>query len=152
MAAPKDSICQGGYSSILSGGDLGWLDGVKNVSQTCGADASGRAVLRKKLRRDQVLAFFGKLASCLVATQACGGAYSFSRKIGKLGNDLRFILPAYVMRQENDAAQAEAVCKAPMRPTVRFVPARVPWSGDGFRGRLGEFGKIVPQRGIALER
>ena len=69
---------------ITVGLDLG-----KNVFQVHGADGSGRAVLRKKLRRDQVLSFFGRLPHCVVAMEACGGAHFWSREIGKLGHEVK---------------------------------------------------------------
>jgi transposase len=80
------------------------LDLAKNVFiafgassiQAHGADASGRAVLRKKLRRDQVLGFFSQLPPCVVAMEACGGAHIWGREIGKLGHEVRLIPPAYV--------------------------------------------------------
>ena len=72
------------------------LDLAKNVFQAHGADASGRAVLRKKLRRDQVLAFFSQLPRCLVAMEACGGAHFWGRELAHLGHDVRLIPPAYV--------------------------------------------------------
>jgi transposase len=104
------------------------LDLAKNVFQVHGADASGRAVLRKKLRRDQVLAFFGQLPPCVVAMKACGGAHFWDREIGKLGHEVRRIPPAYVKpfvkRQKYDAADAEAICEAALRPTMRFVPVK----------------------------
>ncbi|PTR07649.1 hypothetical protein C8J28_1392 [Cereibacter azotoformans] len=72
------------------------LDLAKNVFQAHGADASGRTALRKKLRRDQVLDFFGRLAPCMVAMEACGGAHFWGREIGKPGHEVRLIPPFYV--------------------------------------------------------
>jgi transposase len=104
------------------------LDLAKNVFQEHGADGAGRAVLRKKIRRAQVLKFFSRLPSCGVAMKACGGAHFLGREIGKLGHDVRLIPPAYVKpfvkRQKNDMADAEAICEAAMRPTMRFVPVK----------------------------
>ena len=72
------------------------LDLAKNVFQVHGADAAGGAVLRKKLRRTQVLGFFEALPPCVVAMEACGGAHYWGREIGKLGHEVRLIPPAYV--------------------------------------------------------
>ena len=88
------------------------LDLAKTVVQAHGADASGRAVLRRKLRRDQVLAFFAQLPRCMVAMEARGGAHVWGREIGRLGHEVRLIPPAYVRpfvkRQKSDMADAEA--------------------------------------------
>ncbi len=72
------------------------LDLAKNVFQVHGTDGAGRAVLRKKIRRGQVLEFFSQLPSCVVAMEACGGAHFWGREIGKLGHEVRLIPPAYV--------------------------------------------------------
>ena len=101
------------------------LDLAKNVFQVHGADGSGRAVLRKKLRRAQVLEFFAQLTSCVVAMEACGGAHYWGREIGRLGHEVRLIPPAYVKpfvkRQKNDAADYAVARRARQR-----VPRAVP--------------------------
>lgn len=104
------------------------LDLAKSVFQVHGADGAGRAVLRKKLRRTQVLEFFAQLQPCVVAMEACGGAHFWAREIGELGHELRLIPPAYVKpfvkRQKNDMADAEAICEAAVRPSMRFVAVK----------------------------
>lgn len=104
------------------------LDLAKSVFQVHGADASGAVVLRKTLRRERVLAFFGSLPPCLVAMEACAGAHYWGREIGALGHETRLIAPAYVKpyvkRQKTDAADAEAICEAARRPGMRFVAVK----------------------------
>ena len=101
------------------------IDLAKSVFQVHGADASGTVVFRKKLRRDQVLAFFSTLPPCVVAMEACASAHYWAREIATTGHDTRLIPPAYVKpfvkRQKNDMADAEAICEAAQRPTMRFV-------------------------------
>jgi transposase len=97
----------------------------KNVFQVHGADASGAVLFRKKLRRHQVLAFFSSQPPCTVAMEACSSSHHWAREIRRLGHEVRLIPPAYVKpfvkRQKNDAADAEAICEAAQRPTMRFV-------------------------------
>ena len=104
------------------------LDLAKNVFHAHGADAAGAPVFRKKLRRDQVLAFLGAQPPCRVAMEACPGAHHWGRAIAKLGHEVKLIAPAYVKpfvkRQKNDAADAEAICEAVRRPTMRFVTVK----------------------------
>jgi transposase len=104
------------------------LDLAKEVFQVHGADAAGRCVLRKQLKRREVLRFFATLAPCTVAMEACGTAHYWAREIKKLGHKVLLIPPAYVKpyvkRSKNDAIDAEAICEAASRPTMRFVPMK----------------------------
>jgi transposase len=101
------------------------VDLAKSVFQVHGADASGAVLFRKKLRRHQLLTFFAAQPPRTVAMEACGSAHHWAREIGRLGHMVRLIPPAYVKpyvkRQKNDAADAEAICEAAQRPTMRFV-------------------------------
>ena len=101
------------------------LDLAKAVFHVHGVDASGRKVVAKSLRRRQVIPFFKKLSPCLVGIEACATSHYWARELGALGHEVR-IMPAnyvkpYVKRNKNDAADAEAICEAVTRPTMRFV-------------------------------
>ena len=101
------------------------LDIAKNVFQVHGVGANGQVIVRRQLRRTQVLEFFGKLSPCLVGLEACSGAHDWARQLMKLGHEVRLMPPQYVKpyvkRHKNDAADAEAICEAVTRPTMRFV-------------------------------
>jgi transposase len=106
------------------------LDLAKSVFQVHGIDADGEVVAAKRLRRGQVLGFFEKLPPCLVGMEACATAHYWAREITARGHEVR-IMPAhyvkpYVKRGKNDAADAEAICEAVTRPTMRFVPIKTP--------------------------
>jgi len=104
------------------------LDLAKNVFQVHGLDQEGRAVLRKKVRRGQVLKFFGTLPSCLVGMEACGSAHHWARELKAQGHEVRLIPPQYVRpflkTNKHDAADAEAIAEALVRPTMRFAPIK----------------------------
>ncbi|TFV65489.1 IS110 family transposase, partial [Bradyrhizobium frederickii] len=104
------------------------LDLAKHVFQAHGADASGGVVFRKQLRRDKVLGFFAQQPACLVAMEACASSHYWARELGKLGHTVRLIPPSYVKpfvkRQKNDMADAEAICEAAQRPTMRFAAVK----------------------------
>ena len=145
------------------------LDLAKSVFQVHGVDAGGQVVLRKKLRRAEVVKFFGTLPRCLVGMEACATAHHWARELSALGHEARLMPPTYVKpyvrRQKNDAADAEAICEAVRRPTMRFVPAKSAERQsvlvlhrtrellvrqrtmliNAIRGHCAEFGIIAPQ-------
>ena len=104
------------------------LDIAKNVFQAHGIDVAEKVVVRKQLRRSQVLEFFKALPPCLVGMEACATAHYWARELTKLGHQVRLMpakdVKAYVKRNKNDAADAEAICEAVRRPTMRFVPVK----------------------------
>src|SRR3954464_5156365 len=145
------------------------LDIAKRVFQAHGADASGRVVFRKRLVRPKLLEFFAAQPPCTVAMEACAGAHHWARELGKLGHTVRLIPPAYVKpfvkRQKNDMADAEAICEAAQRPSMRFVPVKTEEQQangvvfrardllvrqrtqgiNALRGHLSEYGYVFPQ-------
>jgi transposase len=106
------------------------LDIAKSVFQVHGVDAAGTVMVRKCLQRARVLQFSDKLAPCLVGIEACATSHHWARELRKLGHDVRLMPPSYVKpyvkRQKNDAADAEAICEAVGRPTMRFVDVKTP--------------------------
>jgi len=104
------------------------LDIAKNVFQVHGIDGDEKVVVRKQLRRSQVMGFFRELAPCLVGLEACATAHYWARELAKLGHEVRLMpakdVKAYVKRNKNDAADAAAICEAVRRPTMRFVPVK----------------------------
>lgn len=145
------------------------IDLAKNVFQIHGADSRGKAVLRKRLRRDQFAAFFGNLPPCLVGMEACGGAHHWARRLETFGHTVKLMAPQfvkpYVKGNKTDMADAEAICEAVLRPSMRFVSIKnieqqsvlaLHRVRQGFvkartaqanqiRGLLAEFGLVVPQ-------
>src|SRR5437870_2832242 len=101
------------------------IDLAKQVFQVHGADIHGKAVLKKRLSRAAVLPFMANLPPCRVGLEACAGAHYWSRQFRTCGHDVRLMSPhfvkPYVKSQKNDSTDAEAICEAVSRPTMRFV-------------------------------
>src|ERR1700737_1501625 len=106
------------------------LDIAKNVFQVHGIDAAEKVVVRKQLRRGQMMKFFAALPPCLIGIEACATAHHWARELMKLGHEVRLMpakdVKAYVKRNKNDAAGAAAICEAVRRPTMRFVRIKSP--------------------------
>jgi transposase len=104
------------------------MDTSKSVFQLHGVNAGEQPVLRRKLRRKDVVEFFKGLAPTVIGIEACGGAHHWARVLGERGHTVKLIAPQlvkpYVKRGKNDAADAEALCEAMSRPTMRFVPVK----------------------------
>jgi transposase len=145
------------------------IDLAKSVFQVHGVSAAGATIVKKKLRRSEVKTFFEALPPCLVGMEACATSHFWARELTALGHDVKLMPPSYVKaylkRGKNDAADAEAICEAVTRPTMRFVPIK---SADcqsvlvlhrtrdllvrqrtmlinAMRGHLAEFGVITGQ-------
>src|SRR5215468_2481308 len=150
------------------------LDIAKTVFQVHGVDATGQIAVRRRLARGRVLAFFEKLAPCLVGVEACSSSHYWARELIMRGHEVR-LMPAqyvkpYVKRGKNDVADAEAICEAVTRPSMRFVPVKTPEQqsvmmlhrvrlmlnrqrtqlSNAIRAHLSEFGIVAPigRRGI----
>ena len=145
------------------------LDLAKHIFKVHGVDAAGKVIIRKKLRRSELVEFFKKLPACLVGMEACGTAHFWGRELASLGHDVRLMPPAYVKpyvkRGKNDEVDAEAICEAVTRPTMRFVPIKSAEQQsilmlhrtrdlfvrqrtmlvNSLRGQLAEFGLVAPQ-------
>lgn len=104
------------------------MDTSKHVFQLHGVNSAEQVVLRKKLRRKEMVAFFEKCGPTVIAIEACGASHHWARLLTGLGHEVKLIAPQlvkpYVKRGKNDAADAEALCEAMSRPTMRFVPVK----------------------------
>jgi transposase len=145
------------------------------VFQVHGVDQHGKVVLRKRLSRGQVLAFFANLPRCVIGLEACGGAHFWARELTKLGHEVRLMPPQYVRpyvkTNKHDAADADACCEAVQRPGMRFVPvkneqqqsllmlhrirdrliAERTGTINAIRGHMAEFGMVAAQRDAGLK-
>jgi len=101
------------------------IDLAKSVFQIHGVDQTGRVLVRRQLRRSQLLAFFEKRPRCLIGMEACAGSHDWGRRLQEMGHDVRLMTPSYVKpyvkRGKTDAADAAAICEAVTRPSMRFV-------------------------------
>ena len=145
------------------------LDLAKNIFQVHGITANGTVAFNKSLRRAQLLQFFGTLEPCLIGMEACGSGHHWARQFQKLGHEVRLMpamyVKAYVKRGKSDAIDAEAICEAVARPTMRFVAIKTEEQqavlflhrardlvvrqrtqlSNMLRGLLGEFGIVIAQ-------
>src|SRR5271166_678162 len=152
------------------------IDLAKNVFQVHGVDGQGRTVVQRQLRRAQLLTFVAQLRPCLVAMEACGSAHYWAREIGQRGHQVRLMSPRfvrpYVKSNKNDARDAEAICEAVGRPSMRFVAVKSQTQQDvlalhrvrallirertalmnQMRGLLAECGIVVAQGAARLRR
>ena len=152
------------------------IDLAKHSFQLHGARADGSVAFRKKLSRGKVLGFVASQPRCVVAMEACGSSHYWGREIGKLGHEVKLVPPLYVKpfvkRQKNDATDAEAICEAASRPTMRFVAVKTQAQQsrgmlfrtrdllvrqrtqtiNALRGHFAEFGVVAPRGPAHVER
>lgn len=145
------------------------IDLAKHLFQLHGVDQHGKTVLKRQLKREQMLSFFSNLPPSLIGMEACGSAHYWANKLQGLGHTVKLMAPQfvkpYVKTNKNDAADAEAICEVVTRPTMRFVPIKsseqlailaLHRARQGFikaktaqanqsRGLLAEYGVILPQ-------
>jgi transposase len=150
------------------------LDLAKNVFQVHGVDSAGEVVVRKQLKRSQVRRFFTNVEPCLVGMEACGGAHYWTRELAGLGHTVRMMAPVfvkpYLKTNKNDRKDAEAICEAVQRPSMRFVQPKTPEQqcvlhlhrarrllvrqrvalSNHLRGILSEYGIVLPQGAKAI--
>lgn len=151
------------------------LDLAKHVFQVHAVAADGKVLVRRKLRRSEVWEFFAKQPPCLVGIEACASAHYWARELQRLGHTVRLMpatyVKAYAKRGKSDAIDAEAICEAVTRPTMRFVPAKSvdqqaivmlhrtrdllvrqrTMLANALRGHLAEFGVVGAQGFWRLE-
>lgn len=152
------------------------IDLAKQVFQVHGVDSRGRVAVTRRLRREQMLAYFGKLEPCLIGMEACGSAHYWARELSKLGHTVKLMAPqhvkAYVKGNKNDANDAEAICEAVGRPNMGFVAIKTVEQQDlqathrvrsllvrqrtakanEIRGLLSEYGVVISKRIDILRR
>jgi len=145
------------------------IDVAKSVFQVHGVDEGGKVVLRRQIRRAQLLLFFSRLAPCLIGMEACASSHYWARKLSALGHTVRLMAPQFVKpyrkNDKNDGNDAEAICEAVQRPSMRFVPVKSPAQQaelavhrirrrlvgqrtaliNQLRGLIAEYGVVLPQ-------
>jgi transposase len=145
------------------------IDLAKAVFQVHGVDERGKTVLRKQLKRKDVMSFFANLQPCLIGMEACGSAHHWARALAKFGHTVRLMAPQfvkpYVKTTKSDRNDAEAICEAVARPNMTFVPVKTAEQqavlglhrgrqglvkartaqANEIRGLLAEYGIVIPQ-------
>lgn len=127
------------------------MDTSKHIFQLHGVNAAEEPILRRKLRRKDMVTFFAGLKPVEIAIEACGASHHWARLLQSFGHDVKMIAPQlvkpYVKRGKNDAADAEALCEAMSRPTMRFVPVKTAEQQAGLM-LMGVRDSISPRSGL----